>query len=199
MSHHGAVLSLRMARPGDGHALAVIYAPVVRDTAVSFEATPPTADAMAGRVEATLATHPWLVAERGDALVGYAYASPHRTRPAYRWSAETSVYVHRDARRKGVARRLYGALLAQLELLGFATALAGVTVPNEASVALHRALGFTRVGLYRRVGFKRGAWHDVLWLERALGEPGHPPREPATPAALAGTDAWAATFTRGRP
>lgn len=183
-----------MARPGDGDALAAIYAPLVRDTAVSFATEPPTGPEMGAWVESILQTHPWLVAERSGEVAGYAYAAPHRKRAAYRWTVETSVYVHAEARRTGVARALYGALLIQLELLGFTTALAGVTLPGDASLCLHRSLGFSDVGVYRRVGFKQGAWHDVLWLERALGDAQRTPGEPRRPDALAGTDAWAATL-----
>ncbi|MEM1417809.1 MAG: arsinothricin resistance N-acetyltransferase ArsN1 family B [Myxococcota bacterium] len=185
---------VRLATPADGEALAAIYAPIVRETAISFEASPPSGEAMAARVEATLRTHPWLVAAREGAVVGYAYAGPHRRREAYRWAVETSVYVDARARRGGVARRLYEALLAQLALLGYREALAGVTLPNEASVAFHESFGFEPVGIYRRVGFKRGAWHDVGWWQRPLGEVLGAPSEPRAPAALAGSAAWEATL-----
>lgn len=183
-----------MARADDGDAIAAIYAPIVQDTVISFEATPPSGEQMGARVAATVPTHPWLVAERDGSVVGYAYGGAHRARAAYRWAVETSVYVHADARRAGVARTLYRALLAQLELQGFVEAFAGVTLPNDASVGFHESFGFTPVGVYRRVGFKYGAWHDVGWWQRALCEPPSDPEEPRTPTQLAGSDAWIATL-----
>ena len=123
---------------------------------------------MARRVERCLARTPWLVAEREGVVVGYAYAGAHRDRPAYQWSVETSAYVRDDAHRGGVGRALYAELFALLARQGFRNAYAGITLPNDASVGFHEACGFTRVGVYRGVGYKLGAWHDVLWLERAL-------------------------------
>ncbi len=144
---------VRLATPADAAAVAAIYAPVVRDTAISFEAEPPDAAEFVRRMEATLPARPWLVAEDGGRVVGYAYAGPHRARAAYGWSVEPSVYVDAGARGRGVGRALYGALLAVLRAQGFANAYAGVTLPNEASVGLHRAFGFEDVAVYRRVGY----------------------------------------------
>jgi L-amino acid N-acyltransferase YncA len=173
--------AIRLATPDDAPALAAIYAPVVADTVISFELEPPDAAEMARRVERTLARTPWLVCALGGDVLGYAYAGPHRERAAYRWSVDVSAYVHAEARRRGVARALYASLFAALAVQGYRNAYAGVTVPNAASEALHRAAGFTPVGVYRGVGYKLGAWHDVLWLERALA-----PRvaDPPAPAPL---------------
>ncbi len=136
---------------------------------------------MARRVTRVMERAPWLVCEQNEAVLGYAYASAHRDRPAYRWSVDVSVYVHGDARRMGVARALYASLFAALVVQGFRNAYAGITLPNEASVTLHTSMGFTPVGVYRGVGYKFGAWHDVGWFERALA-----PRvpEPAPPRVL---------------
>lgn len=147
-------------------------------SAVSFETVPPDAAAMAERVRVTLERHPWLVCERAGRVVGYAYAGPQRARPAYRWNAEVSAYVAADALRRGVGRALYGELLRILAGQGFHNAYAGITLPNPASVGLHEALGFCPVGVYRRVGFKRGAWHDVGWWHRELHPPTPDPPEP---------------------
>ena len=171
---------VRLATPADAAAVAAIYAPVVRDTATSFETDPPDAAEFVRRMEATLPARPWLVAEVDGRVAGYAYAGPHRARAAYGWSVEPSVYVDAGARGRGVGRALYGALLAVLRAQGFANAYAGVTLPNEASVGLHRAFGFEDVAVYRRVGYKMGRWHDVWWgaLDLApdrAGEP-RPPR-----------------------
>jgi L-amino acid N-acyltransferase YncA len=159
---------IRLATPSDAAPIAAIYAPAVTDLPTSFELAPPDADEMARRVATTLARTPWLVCERDGAVLGYAYASAHRERAAYRWSVDVSAYVRADARRLGVARALYASLLALLARQGFRNAYAGVTLPNDASVGLHQAVGFTPVGAYRGVGYKLGAWHDVAWFERPL-------------------------------
>lgn len=162
-------MTLRLATPADGAAAAVIYAPVVRDTTTSFEAVPPSAAEMATRIAATLPRYPWLVAERGGDVIGYAYAGAHRARAAYAWSAETSVYLAPEAQGQGIGRALMEALLAVLRAQGFAVAYAGATLPNAASVGLHRALGFRDVGTFHRAGFKHGQWCDVWWGELDLG------------------------------
>ncbi len=166
----------------DGASCAGIYAPFVDDNAVSFEEAAPDAAAMSERIAAYARRHPWLVAEEAGALAGFAYAAPHRSRPAYRWTAEVSVYVAEGRRGRGVGRALYAALLPLLEAQNLRLALAGITLPNPASVALHEACGFQAVGIYRRVGFKAGAWRDVGWWARELGgERPDPPAEPVPP------------------
>lgn len=183
---------IRVAVPGDAEGVHAIYAPVVRDTAISFELEPPDVAAMAGRIAETLAEHPWLVCERAGAVAGYAYATTHRARPAYQWSVDVSVYVNPDARRGGVGRRLYTALFRLLALQGYRNAYAGIALPNAGSVGLHEAMGFRPVGVYRQVGFKLGAWHDVGWWQLQLGERVVPPPPPLPLAALADADVAAA-------
>lgn len=151
------------ARDADAAAVATVYAPYVRDTAISFEEEPPDPAEMARRMRHTTAVHPWLVAQDGDAVVGYAYAAAHRERAAYRWAADVSVYVASTAQRRGVGRALYTALLGDLRGRGIRTVWAGTTLPNAPSVALHEAMGFRPVGVYRAVGWKHGTWHDVGW------------------------------------
>lgn len=170
-------MGIRLAHDGDAAALADIYRPAVVDAVISFETDPPDAAEMAARVARVQARTPWLVLEHAGRVLGYAYASPHRDRAAYRWSVDVSAYVHADARRCGAARALYSSLLAALPLQGFRRAYAGITLPNPASVGLHAAMGFVPVGVYHRVGYKHGAWHDVAWLERDLG-PDDAPGEP---------------------
>jgi phosphinothricin acetyltransferase len=168
-------MTIRAARPEDAEAIAAIYAPVVRDTAISFEAEPPSAQEMRSRIIATLERLPWLVSEDDRGLLdGYAYASKHRDRAAYQWSVDTTAYVREDARGKGVGKRLYAALLQSLAELGYFQAFAGIALPNAASVALHESAGFAPIGVYGRVGFKLGAWHDVGWWQRSLREPEAP-------------------------
>ena len=175
---------IRLARPDDAAAVAAIYRPAVTERATSFEIDPPDAEAMAKRIESCLARLPWLVAEEKGAVVGYAYASPHRARPAYQWSLDVSAYVADATHRRGVGRSLYDALFRILTLQGFRNAYAGITMPNEASEGFHRALGFTPVGIYRGVGYKLGRWHDVLWLERALAPRDETPPIPTIALAL---------------
>ncbi len=174
---------MRRADPDrDGAACARIYAPFVQESAISFEEVPPSAGEMAERIRRGLATHPWLV-DDDDGVIGYAYASRHAARAAYRWAAEVSVYVDPAHRRRGVGRRLYVALLDVLRGQGFRMACAGVTLPNDASVALHESLGFAPVGVYRRIGWKAGAWHDVGWWQLPLGpaDDDAPPPDPLPP------------------
>jgi L-amino acid N-acyltransferase YncA len=166
----------------DAAACAAIYAPHVEASPTSFEEVPPGADGFAERIAETLPTHPWLVAELDGEVVGYAYACRHRARPAYRWAADISVYVSAGQCGRGNGRALYEELLARLRAQRFQTACAGITLPNEASVALHERLGFTAVGVYRRIGWKAGAWRDVGWWQLELEPAGDaPPAEPLPP------------------
>jgi L-amino acid N-acyltransferase YncA len=167
----------------DAAACAAIYAPFVRDSVVSFEEAVPGADAFAARIAHLSATHPWLVEERDGVVVGFAYGSPHRERAAYRWASEVSVYVDPAHHRRGIGRALYEALLARLGEQRFHVACAGITLPNDASVRLHEALGFTLVGVYRGIGWKAGAWRDVGWWQLRLlpAEDRHAPPEPLPP------------------
>jgi phosphinothricin acetyltransferase len=173
-----------MARADDAAQVQAIYAPLVRATAVSFEVDPPDAAEMRRRIEGTLGRLPWLVCARDREVLGFAYAAPHRERAAYRWSVEVSAYVAVGARRAGVGRGLYGALLELLTAQGFVSAYAGITLPNPASVGLHRAAGFAPVGVYHAAGFKLGAWHDVGWWQRPLRDPPASPRPPVRLPAL---------------
>jgi L-amino acid N-acyltransferase YncA len=170
---------VRPATAGDAEACAAIYAPYVADTAVSFETEPPAAGEMARRIAAASDRHAWLVLEDDGRVVGYAYGTPHQTRAAYRWACEVSVYLEAGRRRTGGGRALYEALLARLTERGFRMAIAGMTLPNDASAGLHRAMGFEPVGTYRRIGYKHGAWHDVAWVQRPLSREPDPPAEPS--------------------
>ena len=161
--------TIRLATSADAEAMCDIYAPVVRDTIISFELVPPTVDEMRGRIEKTLPRYPWLVSERDGDVLGYAYASQHSERAAYDWSANVSVYVSETARRMGVGTTLYRALFGLMRVQGFVNVYAGIALPNAGSVGLHEALGMTPVGVYHQVGYKFGAWHDVGWWEMALG------------------------------
>ncbi len=169
---------VRVARPEDAERIAAIYAPYVESTPITFEVDPPSATEVRERVERIQARWPWLVWEESGRVLGYAYAGEHRTRAAYRWCVEVAVYVDAGAHRRGVGRALYGVMLAMLVRQGFRNAYAGITLPNPASVALHEAVGFVPVGVYRRVGWKLGAWHDVGWWSRDLAPHDLEPSEP---------------------
>jgi phosphinothricin acetyltransferase len=174
-------MRLRFVHSRDAVGIVAIYAPIVAETTISFEVTPPDAATIAQRAHTLWPTYPWIVAtdDADTQVLGYAYAGPFRTRAAYRWSVETTVYVAEHARRKRVARTLYAALFRLLGAQGYRRAFAVVTLPNEPSLAAHRAVGFTDAGTWRACGWKFGAWHDVALLERPLGsEPEAPADEP---------------------
>jgi L-amino acid N-acyltransferase YncA len=189
--------AIRLATLHDAAQIAALYAPIVRDTIISFEVEPPTAHEMRRRIEETLERFPWLACERDGKVAGYAYAAEHSSRAAYQWSVNVSVYVHESERCTGVGRALYQSLLSILALQGFYNAYAGIALPNPASVGLHEALGFLPVGIYRGVGYKFGAWHDVGWWELSLRERIAAPDPPiALPAARTWGE-WPAALASG--
>jgi L-amino acid N-acyltransferase YncA len=169
---------IRDATEDDAAACAAIYAPYVTDTAISFELVPPSPAQMAERIAAALRRHAWLVLTEGERVVGYAYAGPYQSRAAYRWSCEVSIYMERERQGSGAGRTLYAALFDRLAERGFRMAVAGMTLPNDASAGLHRALGFQPVGTYRNIGWKDGRWHDVTCVQRNIGSAEDPPMEP---------------------
>lgn len=160
--------TVRAATPDDASHCAAIYAPYVRDTAITLEVEPPEAAELARRIAAATERYAWLVLEDDGRVTGYAYGGPFRERAAYRFACEVSVYLEPGLRRSGGGRALYSALLPRLAERGYRTAAAGITLPNEASVGLHRSLGFVPVGTFRRVGWKHDRWHDVAWMQRDL-------------------------------
>jgi L-amino acid N-acyltransferase YncA len=171
-------MHIRVAKASDAEAIAAIYLPIVRDTAISFETDPPDAAEMKRRIKTTLRDLPWLVSEDDEGIAGYAYASHHRERAAYQWSVDVSIYVAPERRRKGVARSLYTPLLTILKNLGYFSAYAGIALPNAASVAFHRTMGFQPVGIFRNTGYKLGSWRDVGWWQRPLREYVSEPKPP---------------------
>ncbi|NYD39411.1 phosphinothricin acetyltransferase [Actinomycetospora corticicola] len=159
------MLTIRDAGVDDAAACATIYAPYVRDTVISFEEHPPSPGTMAERMAAA---HEWLVGEDAGRVVGYAYAGSFNDRHAYRYTCGVSVYLETGRRRTGAGRSLYEELFGRLRDRGYVRAAAGITLPNEASIGLHAALGFAPVGTFPRVGWKFDAWHDVAWMQRDL-------------------------------
>jgi L-amino acid N-acyltransferase YncA len=172
------VTAVRIATEADAEAIAAIYAPYVLETPISFEEIPPSADEIARRLSSAVETFPYLVFADGGGVLGYAYGSAHRMKPAYRWSVETTVYVARHAHRQGIGRKLYTELLDVLTRQGFHAAFAGIVPPNAESVGLHEAMGFSYLGTFPEIGFKHGKWHDLGWWRRTLakGKPSGDPR-----------------------
>jgi L-amino acid N-acyltransferase YncA len=189
--------AIRLATAEDAVAIAAIYAPYCETSAVSFEMVAPSADEMGKRIRTVSAERPWLVLEDGNVLTGYAYATPHHERSAYQWSVSTAIYVSSSHHRRGVGRALYTTLFEVLRDLGYFKATAGITLPNPASVGLHEAFGFTRVGVYRQIGHKLGAWHDVAWFEADVQPVTKNPSPPRSIATLNGTREWTAAVAKG--
>ncbi len=170
---------IRLATHNDVAKMLNIYTPYCGDDcAVSFEIVPPSVVEMGKRLSETLQHYPWLVYICDDSVLGYAYASMHGQRAAYRWAVDTSVYVSNKAHRRGIGKALYSSLFAILRLQGYVNAYAGIALPNPASIGMHKALGFAQVGIYHQVGYKGNAWHDVAWLELQLQPRSIPPTEP---------------------
>jgi phosphinothricin acetyltransferase len=190
---------IRLATQHDAEQLQAIYAPNVRDTAISFELVPPTVDEMRQRIRKTLEQFPWVVCEHQGEILGYAYASVHRTRAAYQWSVDVSVYIQTSSHRSGVGRAVYSSLFKILEMQGFYNAYAGITLPNPASVGLHEAMGFQPVGVYRAVGYKLGAWHDVGWWQLSLQARPSPPAPPSNLGVIRTSAMWEIALATGLP
>ena len=179
--------SLRFVRPDDKEdaaAILAIYAPFVLDTPVTFECEAPSLDAFTRRIQNIALAYPYLVCERGGVIMAYAYASRHMERAAYGWDVQTSVYAAPDARGSGMARSLYGALFDLLTLCGYCNAYAIITLPNPRSVRFHEQAGFASAGIHHHTGYKAGAWHDVIWMEKTLASRAVPPAAPRAIAAL---------------
>lgn len=190
---------IRLATAADSGPVRAIYVPIVESTAISFELVVPSEQEMASRIADRQPAYPWLVADDDGRVAGYAYAGRFAVRPAYDWSVETSVYVAEAARGQGVGRGLYAALLAILIVQGYRQAMAGIALPNPASVALHERAGFAPVGVYRNAGWKLGAWHDVGWWQRPLARSYGVPQAPMPLDVVAAADVGAALAAGGDP
>jgi len=157
--------TIRCAKVADAQSIQSIYAFYTLETPITFEVTPPSVSEIENRIIQIGNHYPWLVYEDHGEVLGYAYACQHRTREAYRWSVDVAVYVRRGQFRAGIGRQLYTKIFQILPRLGYANAFAGITLPNDASVGLHEAMGFKRIGIYERVGYKMGSWYDVGWWQ----------------------------------
>jgi L-amino acid N-acyltransferase YncA len=191
--------AIGLASDADVAAITDLYRPIVESTAISFETEPPDQDEMHRRIAETLTSYPWLVCRIGGKCAGYAYATTHRVRGAYRWSVDTSVYVHEDFRRHGVGRGLYISLFGILSAQGYFNAFAGIALPNPASVALHERVGFQPLGIYRNVGYKLGSWHDVGWWQLSLRRHEIAPQPPLELPAIQKHGNWEGLLALGLP
>jgi phosphinothricin acetyltransferase len=187
---------IRIAHADDATAVHDIYTPSVRHGVETFETELPGVDAMRERIVTRLRHYPWIVWEEDGRVLAYAYASRFRERAAYDWIAETSIYVHADARRRGIARRLYGALLDAMRLQGINQAVGVITLPGASSVTMHESMGFTPAGVWRSSGYKLDAWWDVGVWQLELQAPENPPRRVVPFADLRETPAWAELLQR---
>lgn len=169
--------TIRLALPADAGAIEAIYRPYVETAHFTFEESPPGEAEIAQRIANPV--HPWLVADTGRDVIGYASTSPMRNRPAYRWSVETGIYLAPGIIGRGLGALLLGAHLELLERQGFVTAIAGIALPNDASIGLHKKLGFTLSGIEHGVGFKLGRWIDVARWQRDLAPRSSLPSEPS--------------------
>ena len=189
---------IRLATFDDAEAIRAIYAPSVLESPASFELELPSVEEMRRRIATVLQSYPWVVYEdESDCVLGYAYASRHSERAAYAWSVNTTVYVDAGSHRRGVGRALYSSLLALLTLQGYYNAYGGITLPNDASVGLHKAMGYELVGVYRNVGFKFGAWHDVSYWGLELKPPSPDVQSPLPPSKIQGTPEWQRAMAGG--
>lgn len=166
-SHSAA--TIRAALVSDAAAVSAIYNHYVAETAITFEEEPVSAAEMARRIEGVLsASLPWLVAEEGADVVGYAYATHWRARPAYRYSVEITAYVARRHAGRGIGSRLYRQLFPILQARGVHAVMGGIALPNDASVAFHEKFGLRKVAHFEQVGFKFNRWIDVGYWQRVL-------------------------------
>ena len=189
----------RLVAKSDAASIAEIYRPIVTSTSISFEVEPPDASDIERRIQDTLPRYPWLVCEQQGRVVGYAYASRHRPRAAYQWSVETSVYLHADVRRRGIGRGLYVSLLQILTAQGYFNAYAGIALPNPGSVGLHESVGFSPIGVYRNIGYKRGAWHRVGMWQCELQPPVATPRPTKSVDEVQDDPSWREMVAAGVP
>lgn len=185
-------LLIRLAEDEDAAAIAAIYRPYVEDSRISFEESAPGAEEMRHRLTGDLpGYYPWLVGEEDGRMLGYAASSAFRTRPAYRWTVETGIYLAAGQQGRGIGRALLSALLGLLEHQGYVAAIGAIALPNDPSVALHEKLGFTNTGTYRGVGFKFGEWLDVGLWQKQLAPRTATPAEPRPYAGLFSPAEWA--------
>jgi L-amino acid N-acyltransferase YncA len=190
--------NIRLAEPPDAAGILAIYAPYCESTCVSFEVVAPTLDEMQGRIRNITVGYPWLVGEIDGQIAGYVYASRHRERAAYRWAVDVAVYVAAAQQRRGLGRILYDTLFSILRDQGFFKAIAGITLPNAASVGLHERMGFRETAVFRGVGYKCGRWLDVGWWQLDLQPERVSPPDPQSFSSMSGSAGVAAALAEGQ-
>lgn len=169
---------IRLATEKDARSILDIYGPYIENTSLTFETETPSEEAFADRIKTYLQNWPWLVCEVDGKIAGYAYATRHRERTAYQWCTESSVYIHDDFQRSGVARALYTALFEILHRQGFRNVYAVINLPNDRSVQFHESCGFEWFATYEKVGYKLGKWKNVGWWKLSVNEYGDEPSAP---------------------
>lgn len=179
---------VRFACEADLPAILNIYAPYVKNTAISFEYTVPTLSEFTARFQAVTAQFPWLVWEEDGAVLGYAYAAAPFERAAFSWCAEPSIYLAPQAQSKGIGRMLYTALEAILKWQGYKLLYAVITTDNTASIAFHKALGYEFLSDFPGCGFKLGSWHGITWMEKPLNPVDFPTRSPSPVSEIVNSD-----------
>lgn len=181
---------IRLATIYDAEQILEIYAPYVETTNISFETIVLSKEEMETRIKRILENNPWIVFEEDKYILGYAYASKHRERAAYKWAVDTSIYIRQDHRGKGIGKALYTALISILKLQGYCNVYAGICLPNEASVGLHEYFGFKKIAHFNKVGYKFGQWHDVGWWELFLKQHKLKPSEPLSINDISKGEKW---------
>ncbi|HOP75503.1 MAG TPA: N-acetyltransferase family protein [Bacillota bacterium] len=174
----GITKNIRLATEADAAALLEIYAPYIRNTAISFEYEVPSVADFRERIVKVLDQYPWLVCEIDQSIAGYAYANRHRERAAYGWAVDASIYIRPEYHRKKVGKALYIALFELLKYQGYYNVYAGITATNEKSLRFHETFHFKPIGMYHKVGYKFGQWYDVVWMEMTLAEHPAVPEQP---------------------
>jgi len=164
------IYSIRLAKESDAPGTLSVYRPFVLLTAITFEYEVPSEEEFRKRISSTQDEFPWLVCLKNDEVIGYAYAHKHRFRNAYDWSPESTIYLSEETHRKGIGKALYSALFQILKLQGYYNVFAGVGLPNVKSISFHRAMGFEDIGIFKKIGYKNGKWHDTNWFQLTLAE-----------------------------
>lgn len=161
-------INIRPVNNEDVSDILAIYTPYITDTVITFETEVPTLEEFTDRVERIRKEYPYIVCEADGRVVGYAYASKHHERAAYKYSVDVSIYVAHEYHHKGIGSKLYSSLFEALNEYDYYTAYAGITLPNEKSVGIHKSFGFTEIGIFHKAGYKLDKWHDVLYMEKPL-------------------------------
>lgn len=183
-------ISIRLIRKTDAAAALAVYRPYVQNSVITFDYEVPSLEEFSEKIRTITAEYPWLVCEYEGKIAGYAYGSRHRSKAAYQWSPESTIYVAEEFHGTGIARLLYKTVFEILLLQRFVNVFAGVTLPNPASENFHRSLGFTEIGVFKNIGYKLGKWNDVRWFQLQLSEWKTEPGEPLLIGAVATTEAF---------